>query len=166
MQGLHLNILIPSLILVAAMVDDIWTRKVHNWLFLVCLCVALAYTLWQQNSWLDAGGGALTALLVTLPMVWIKALGAGDMKIFIAFGVATNSTVVLSVILFALVWGAFLGVIRSLLSKEGKALLQNVFALVKMQKPQLLKMHSIPFTVALFFGWISYHITQRYGGVL
>ena len=160
--------LVPSLILTAGLVDDLKTRKVHNWLVLSALAVALmgSYFLGGFDAVKDGllGGGMAIALM--LPMVLLGMLGAGDMKLMVAFGASTNTTVVLWVIIYSFIWGVVLGLIRALLQKEGWNLLKNTFLILKGKKRDEIKYHKIPYTVALFFGWLTHLSLQFQGGLL
>src|SRR5687768_9071403 len=102
------TVVIPSLILLAGVVDDLRSRKVHNELVLVALALAVI-----SCVWIGGGAGLWTgllglgaAVLMTLPLVLFGILGAGDLKLFMAFGMATTWEVVVYVGIAALIWGA------------------------------------------------------------
>src|SRR5687768_5345683 len=91
-------IVTASAILIAGVIDDFRTRKVHNRLFLACSAIALVVVA-------AAGGiaavptaifGFLAGLAIFLPLVLIKAIGAGDMKLLAAFGIAAGPSAVVS----------------------------------------------------------------------
>ncbi len=78
-------LLIPTSILIASVVDDLKTRKVHNWLILTMAGIAALYQLIANGfPGLMAGMLGLGAgILISLPLVLIKGLGAGDMKVLL-----------------------------------------------------------------------------------
>lgn len=151
------SLITPSLILVAGLIDDLKTQKVHNKLVLACIAVAIVSTLviggFEQLKMGVLAAG--TAIVITLPFVLIKALGAGDLKLLFAFGLASNPTDVFYVFLYSLVWGALLGLFRALLSKEGRNLFINIYLILKGLKPEAMQTHKFPYTVALLFGWLT-----------
>ena len=149
---------VATLILIAGMIDDLASRKVHNWLFLTCAGVALL-----TASLYGGGAGALQGLLgfgaavaILLPLVLAKALGAGDMKIMAAFGLVTSWETVIHVAIYSIIWGAFFGFIRVLIKGEALNLIRNIFRIITRQKLQATQLHTIPYTVALLIGWMTY----------
>ena len=151
---------LPSLILLAGVVDDLRSRKIHNKLVLVALLIAAIYAFYQGGSAQLLAGlfGATTALFFHMPLVAIRALGAGDLKLMVAFGMATDWQTVLAVSILAIIWGGLLGVFKAILSGQGLALLQNTLRLMSTPKEAQKQSHKIPYSVALFFGWLS-HLT-------
>ncbi len=96
-------VLIIWLTLCAA--QDARHRHIANGLTLGAAVAALAYLLWTGNTWLGAdavqGGWAfLLALAFTLPGYAMKRMGAGDVKLMTALGLATDGIHLL---------GAFIG---------------------------------------------------------
>lgn len=158
--------IVPSLILLAGVVDDLRSRKVHNWLVGVLFVVAAVSQFYFQDWFGLQQGlfGCVTALVVTLPLVLTRALGAGDMKLMLAFGMATNWTVTLSVLFWALIWGALLGVIRAIVAGEFNKLLFSTYEVALRRRPPEASLHKIPYTVALFFGWLCYLTLARLPG--
>lgn len=161
--------LIQSTILLAGVVDDLKTRKVHNWLVLVLVIFALSTTLYfygLEGLKLSALS-ALVALGLSLPLTLSHIMGAGDMKLLIAFSFASAPMTVVWVFIYSFIWGALLGLIRVLISKEGKQLLQNTLSILTRKEVEKTKLHKIPFTIALFFGWLTQLSLNGFtGGVL
>jgi prepilin peptidase CpaA len=150
--------LIASLILTVGVVDDMRSRKVHNWLFLACVGVALTAVL-IVDGWHGLANGTLGFLagaIVFLPFVLVKAVGAGDLKLLAAFGIVTGWQAVLHVAFFSIFWGALFGVVQVIFKGEGKVFFHNVLNILLRRKSEGLKLHSMPFTVALLFGWLTY----------
>lgn len=147
---------VPSVILLAGVVDDLRSRKVHNELVLACLFVAAAYTFYAGGL-AGLGTGLLgmgAALFMTLPLVLFGILGAGDLKLFLAFGLATSWSTAVYVGIAALIWGAIFGVFRAAAGGELKALFANTMNLAS-RKPAG-ELHRIPYTIALLMGWLTY----------
>lgn len=154
------ELLVPTSILLAGVIDDLRSRKVHNWLVLSAAMVALTFQIysggWSTLQW--GLLGLVTAFFIYLPLVLTKMVGAGDMKLLMAFGLATNIASVIGVTIFSLVWGALLGLAQSIMKGEGKSLFMNMIKIVRMEKIKATEYHRIPYTVALFFGWLT-HLT-------
>ena len=84
---------------------DARQRRIPNLLTLGAGALALGYLLWTGNTWLGAdaeqGGWAfLIALVLTLPGYFMGRMGAGDVKLMTALGLATDGLFIL---------GAFIG---------------------------------------------------------
>ena len=165
-----LPIVLPTLILIVGVIDDLRSRKVHNWLILLLLGVALATTTYF-NGWngLKMGGLSLTVALVScLPLVLTKIMGAGDMKLLMVFGIVVDPMTVVWVLVYSFVWGAILGVAQALLNKDGFNLLMNTFNIATGGGKQInkSKLHKVPYTVALFFGWLTQLSLTGFGGLI
>jgi Flp pilus assembly protein protease CpaA len=145
-------------ILVAGVVDDFRSKKFHNWLFIVCLCVAVVVSAVFSGS----GGllygtfGFLAGFALLLPMVLMGIVGAGDMKLMAAFGVVTGWHTVFTVLVFSFIWGALFGVIRTALSGQLVTLTHNLLAIVQFKDRKELQLQKIPFTAAILVGWLSH----------
>jgi prepilin peptidase CpaA len=166
---LDASIIAPSLILLAGVVDDIRSRRVHNSLVLALIAIAGAaqFLLFGWPGLQQGLIGAGAALLLMAPLVLSRVLGAGDMKLMVAFGFSTNASIVLTVILASLVWGALLGVLRAALGGQLKALMNSTVQVALRRKPAEITLHKIPYTVALAFGWLSYlTIAQARGSLI
>lgn len=144
-------------ILLAGVVDDLRSRKFHNWLFIACLVVALATTFAREgiHGWITASLGFLAAFLFLLPFVLLKILGAGDLKLLAAFGAASNWQITLSVALFSFAWGAIFGVTNVLVRGQHTQLVKNITHLGLARTSTGLQLHRIPYTVAFLLGWLT-----------
>jgi Flp pilus assembly protein protease CpaA len=158
-----LNLIVPTLILIAGVVNDIKSRKVHNYLVLILLVSSII------NAYVFNGGfeglkfglfSFLVALAITLPLVLPKILGAGDMKLFMAFSFSVAPMATFYVLLYSFVWGALLGVARAFLSGQATLLFLNTLEIAKGGKKAVAdsQLHKIPYTVALLLGWLT-HLT-------
>ena len=139
------------------MIDDFRTRKFHNWLFLICLFAAFAVVFSTQGpvGLGLASAGFFAGILVFLPLVLLKVVGAGDMKIMAAFGIVAGWGPVLNVAIFGLIWGALFGLAQVALKGELIQMLKNIGSMAKNKGKAQSELHSIPFTAALFLGWLT-----------
>ena len=160
--------IVPTLILLLGVVDDLRSRKVHNWLFLALLVAA------ALSQYVFAGFGGVreglfgfgAAFLGCLPLVMARIIGGGDLKLMAAFGMATSWPITLSVILWSLVWGALLGLIRATVAGELPKLLVSTYNVAVRRKPAEATLHRIPYTIALMFGWLTVMTLSRLPGGL
>lgn len=116
------SLITATSILLAGVIDDLRSRKVHNWLFLACATVAIAVAV-------ATGGfaglnialiGFVAGIVTLLPLVLLKVIGAGDMKLFAAFGAAVGWSTTFDVAVWAFIWGAIFGVVQVALKGQLK----------------------------------------------
>jgi len=146
-----------SLILLAGVIDDLRSKKVHNWLFLTCTSIALIAGL-MTEGWPGLNTallGFVAGIATLLPLVLLKVIGAGDMKLLAAFGAAAGWSVVVDVAVLSLIWGAIFGVMQVTLKGQLKATLANMLNIARMKDRSTMTLHKLPFTVALLMGWLS-----------
>lgn len=150
-------IIAASSVLISGVVDDLRSRKFHNWLFLGCLAFGAVFVLATGGvrafpmALLGMAGG----FAVFLPMVLLKIIGAGDMKLMGAFGLIAGWDAVLTTAFWSLIWGALFGLIAVIVRGHFKALLHNMFSIVVVRERQGLELQKIPFTIAILMGWLS-----------
>jgi prepilin peptidase CpaA len=92
-----------------AAIIDVRTRRIPNWLTFGTLVLGVVI-----NAWLHGFSGALTAIAgaglgaaLLLPFYFMRAIGAGDVKLLAALGALLGPTALLSVAVYgALVGGA------------------------------------------------------------
>ncbi len=151
------SLITATLILIAGVIDDMRSRKVHNWLFLICAASALVgATVTDGFAGFNlALIGFFAGFVILLPLVLLKIIGAGDMKLFSAFGAAVGWSTTFDVAVWALIWGAAFGVLQVALKGQLKATLQNMIAIAQFKDRQNLILHKIPFTIALLMGWLT-----------
>ncbi len=162
-------IAVSTLILLAGVVDDLRSRKVHNKLVVVLAAIGAAATLFVSGPQGLLWGllAATCAIAICIPLVITNVLGAGDMKLLAAFGLTVQWSSVLWVVVYSLFWGALLGVFRSILRGEGLLLLKNTLKLVGRQNIEAQTLQKVPYTVALLFGWLTHiALVQATGGSL
>lgn len=152
----------PLSFLVIAVIDDLCFKKFHNWLFLSLTIAGSVHLIWfSQLSFIEGIGGFVVGGALMLPLVLMGAIGAGDMKFMMCFGLIMGTLMTFEIFVYALFWGALIGVLQSLFAGKFVQLIQNmsvVFFKLKPANPQ-----KIPYTVAILFGWLT-HLSA--GGLL
>jgi prepilin peptidase CpaA len=110
------------------------TRKIPNWLtvpgFVAGVCVHAFIDGWRGA--VSSLEGAGLALLILLPMVLVRGLGAGDWKLMGAVGAMLGRPIALLFFLFvsALVAGV-MAVITVIWTRQVRATFRNIFVLVQ-----------------------------------
>jgi prepilin peptidase CpaA len=152
------SLIAPTLILLGALITDVRTHKIYNIWIIISILIALTSSyLFFGFEGLQSGaqGGAL-ALVITLPLVILGALGAGDMKILFAFGLATTYSAVFSVIVVSFIWAGIVGIIMAIYRGRAKALAISTVKLITSQTRNQKSFHKIPYTIALVLAWVTY----------
>jgi Flp pilus assembly protein protease CpaA len=143
--------------LVAGMVDDLRSRKVHNELILILLALVVGSCFYFTGfEGLMTGTGAmLLALVLTIPLFAFRILGGGDVKLFAVFALAVNPLIMFWTLIYSFVWGALFGVTRAALSNQLLAVVKNTTKVGQRQKVEAQHIHKIPYTFALLLGWLT-----------
>lgn len=151
-------LVVPTIILAVALFTDLKSRKIPNKWIVISMVLALAssYYFFQFEGIKQGAIASLVALFMTLPLVLLGALGAGDMKLMFAFGLASSYPVVFAVVVLSFVWGAVIGVALAIFRGRGKLLITNTFKIIAAKTQSKEELHKIPYTVALLLGWITY----------
>ncbi len=154
--------------LVIGILEDLRTQKVRNnvvlSIFGFSIIIAISHYGFSELQTMALSIGF--SFLLTLPLYLTGTLGAGDCKFLIAISPLLTWKDCLVLLAMALFWGALLGVFVSIFKGQFKDLMFNTFQVAfKISKGSQLKLHKIPFMVALFFGWLSM-LTMKANGVL
>jgi prepilin peptidase CpaA len=161
------TLLIPTLILLVAVAQDLRSRKVKNSLVIAMAVVAFAAAVvfdgWQSLPWSFLSFG--TAFFLGLPLFIIGAVGGADVKVFMAFSVLISWDAVISVGVASIFWGGALGLARTLLAGQGRSLAANTWGLIRRQRKPA-QLHFVPYTVALLFGWMTHLALTKPWGLL
>lgn len=147
---------LATFILAMGLADDLKTRKIHNKLVIALLVVTLGYLcLFQNKEQIEMGFLAMAcSLLVTLPLVLVGALGGGDMKLFAVFALTSRPDVIIWVVGYSIIWGAILGLVRAGIDGQILSVFRGMAELaIYRQGPK--ERHTIPFSVAMMFGWLT-----------
>lgn len=159
-----LTILIRSLILVIGLVDDLRSKKVHNKLVLALLFSAFIATMVLNGpSFLpQAGMSFLACSFLMIPLVYAKILGAGDYKLMLSFSLLGTMDEIFWVLVYSLIWGSILGLIRAAIAGQTKAIISNIFLIAYNKGKQgNLQLHKMPYTIPLLFGWLSHLVFTK-----
>ncbi len=152
------------------------TRRLPNWLTVSGILVGIAVRSWI-SGWQGAAGaleGALLALVLLLPLVYLRALGAGDWKLMGAVGALLGPKMFLFVLVASIFVSGLMAAAMMVQSKRVKATFRNLAALfrgfvsfglrkhpeISLDNPALLK---LPFGVAAAAGTLMCFCAARWG---
>jgi prepilin peptidase CpaA len=141
---------------------DFRTHKIPNWLTVPALGAAVALRT-ALSGWAGAKAaleGTLLALILLLPLVLLRALGAGDWKLMGALGAFLGPWMFLFVLLGGILVSGLMAVVEMFRTRRVRETFQNILVLVhgfisfglranpeiSLDNPQLLK---LPFGVAV-----------------
>ena len=158
----------PALLAIAAGWTDWRSRRIPNWLTVPGLLLGVAVNSWlggwpgAKDSLLGAGLG----LLLLLPFVLIRSLGAGDWKFAGALGASLGPQNLLTVLLLGILVNGIMAVVMVIQKKRIRQTASNmarmlaaVFSLhlpgpdLTLDNPELVK---VPFGVAVAIAVILY----------
>jgi prepilin peptidase CpaA len=152
------------------------TRRIPNWLTVPALFAGVAL-----HSWIGGWRGAATALegaglalVILLPLVLMRALGAGDWKLMGAVGAILGPWMFLFVLLASIFVSGLMAMVLMVQTKRVKTTLRNLAVLVQgfltfglrvhpeisLDNPGLLK---LPFGVAAAIGTLICFLAARWG---
>lgn len=181
---LALTPLLVLLLMVAR--EDISSHRIPNKLVLigVVLGVALNGLLPEGQGfnsaipgglgWLASLQGVGVGIAVLLPIYWLRAMGAGDVKLMAMVGAFLGSSNVLGAVLATFIAGGVMALAVVLWSRQLSQMLQNVKLIllgsfVKMSAGQAPLMNDLPvsvgklpYAVAITVGTLSYLAWQRF----
>jgi prepilin peptidase CpaA len=155
---------------------DLRSRRIPNWLTVSGLIVGIgthALISGWHGALLSVEGAAL-ALAILLPLVLLRALGAGDWKLMGAAGAFVGPVMLLFVLLASFVIAALMGVVRMMKDHKVMATLGNMRDLLRgfisfglrphprisLDNPELPK---LPFGVAAAIGTAMCFAAARWG---
>ena len=141
-----------SVLLILACFFDLRCARFPNWLFVTSLLAAVSLKTFevgwllclQQFAW------ALGFFILLVPLVLLKAFGAGDAKLMMSFTLLTNFSTSLNVFLYSLFWGLLIGLLRMALAGQ-----LATFTTSYLLQTSQVKTNKIPYTFALLLGWLS-----------
>ncbi|HEY2823252.1 MAG TPA: A24 family peptidase [Candidatus Acidoferrum sp.] len=160
---------------VAAFVD-FRTRKIPNWLtvpaFVAGLTLRTALLGWPGAK--SALEGTGLALVLLLPLVLMRALGAGDWKLMGAVGACLGPLMFLFVLLGSILVSGIMAVVEMARTRKIRETFHNLYVLVQgffsfglrahpqisLDNPELLK---LPFGVAVAIATVGCYCAARWG---
>ena len=164
------------LILLLACLDDLHTRKIHNHLLLILLPIVLVFVFsigsMHSGSFSFSSGFSLIlggllcfilAFLLGFPLFYAKVLGGGDVKLLLLFSLTCMVWDFLWILFYSLFWAALLGVFKVLFEKNIREFFFNIYLMLRYRKSESLTLHSLPYSVALLFGWMSFVFLEVIG---
>lgn len=156
---------VATLTLVAGLIDDLRSQKVHNVLVIALFATALAANLLLRDySGVILGCLALVAALaMAVPLFVLGVVGGGDVKLFTVFALCVDPYTAFWTLTYSIIWGGIFGLTRATLQKEILVLVRNTYKLAKRQKLQTQELHKIPYTFALLLGWFTQLTLMRAG---
>ncbi len=154
------EILLPTALLIVAVIDDLRSQKIHNKLILFLLPIVLiSIFLLKGLSGLKIGLiSALLAFVIGVPLKLGRFIGGGDFKILVLFALTVDWLTLSYSFFYALPWALLLGIFKIALDKKLKDFFSNLFLILlfKFKGINSENLHTIPFSVALLLGWLSY----------
>ena len=152
------------------------TRRIPNWLTVPSLFIGLLLHSWMAgwHGALFAMEGASVGLVLLLPLVLLRALGAGDWKLMAALGAFLGPWMLLFVLVASVLVSGLMATVLMIQSKRVKRTLRNLVVLVRgffsfglrrnpdisLDNPALLK---LPFGVAAATGTLICFLVARWG---
>ena len=148
---------IASLTLIAGMLDDLRSRKVHNQLIMALFAFVVLGSLYFRGfeGSIPGVGGLLLALIITIPLFALNILGGGDVKLFAVFAIAVDPISMFWTLVYSIFWGALFGLTRAAISKELLAVVRVTYKAASRQKVEKQELHKMPYTFALLLGWFT-----------
>ncbi len=137
--------------------QDLTRLRVSNWLTLGGALIALLFLLTQGHTLTGfappaAAVGALLAAALSVPGYWLGKLGAADVKLLVALGVASDPYTVLYTLALACLFCVCLMFASKLLIDSEKLPANYKSQLARLQPS---KSKSFPFIFALFAGLLT-----------
>jgi len=168
-------LILPALLALTAGWTDWRSRRIPNWLTVPGLVIGIAVNTWlrgwpgTKDSLLGAGLG----LLLLLPFVWIRALGAGDWKFVGALGAFLGPQNLLTVLLLGILVNGLMALIMVIRKKRIRQTARNMGRMLAallsihlpgpdltLDNPDLVK---VPFGVAVAIAVVLYAGRQVWG---
>ena len=108
------------MILIASAIMDFSTCKIPNFFIGIGLPIGLCYRILILNdrNYLSILCSVLLPLVLLFPFFIFRAMGAGDIKLFMVVGTFLSPELILQSIFWAAITGAFIGLIRMLINRN------------------------------------------------
>jgi Flp pilus assembly protein protease CpaA len=145
------------LVLLAGVADDLRSRKAQNQIALLGIVFGLGCVLAVQglSGLMMAGLSVLVALTAIIPLLLMKMVSRGDVKLFVAVSVLLTWQQILLALMGAMIWGSLIGVGQILRKGEGKVFLKNLCTVFTRTKLQTQQVHQVAFPMALLCGFLT-----------
>lgn len=108
---MSLNYLILFIMLLIAFLIDAKSKIIPNWLTISGIIIGLLYNLYITGilGLISAIIGILVGLIIFLLLYALKAVGAGDVKLFAAIGALTNLYFLMFCIAYSIIFAGIIG---------------------------------------------------------
>lgn len=157
--------------LTLAVADDLRTRKVHNAVILAILIASV--TSFAIHFYLTPTASAIEPLksfglasVIGVGLFALRVWGGGDAKLYMALSPLLLFHETPIYLLCSMIWGSVLGLTTAALNARLGTMATNLTAVLMHRKgvdqKQLVK---VPFSVALFFGYLSLMVLRQKGVV-
>jgi prepilin peptidase CpaA len=173
---LKLIVLVPAVAfaLIAGWMD--WrTRRIPNWLTVSGLGIGILLNVWA-SGWLGLKASLLGAglgLLLLLPFVFLRSLGAGDWKLAGALGAFVGWQALIDLLIGSIFVAGVMALILVIYKRRFKQTLRNIWGMlasmvtfrmpgaeVSLDNPQSLK---VPYGVALALTTLLFGVGEIWG---
>lgn len=158
-----LQALIPLILLLIAVVSDLRFQKIHNKLILILLPLVLLAS-FLMKGFLGLQEGLLSflfALVLGVALNRTRFIGGGDLKLMCLLAFLMSWQAFCYTLMYAFLWASLLGIFKIIFEGNFKNFLWNLFYIFKFKSLQKTKLHTLPFSVGLFFGWLTYVALNR-----
>jgi prepilin peptidase CpaA len=120
------------LFVIVAALFDVCERRIPNWLSLGALTIALGLNLFlhQLSGVWQSLGGLVLAFAVYFALYWLRAMGAGDVKMMAALGAIVGPWNWLVIFLLSALIGGLLGVVLVLWRRRLRRTIRNLYYLI------------------------------------
>jgi len=167
--------ILPALIAAVAGYTDFRWRRIPNWLTVpgLVLGIVLNASAWGWAGTRAALLGAGLGLLILLPFVLVRSLGAGDWKLVGALGAFLGPQRLITVLFATLLIAGVMALVLVIWKRRVRQTLRNIWRLlgalisfhlpgqdVSLDNPEALK---IPFGIALAIAMILYAVGRARG---
>jgi len=153
------------LLVAAAAVNDLASRRIPNLLLLSGLVAALvlhAISPDPGSALLSSAGGAATGLVIFLPFYLVRGMAAGDVKMMATIGAFTGPEEALNIAVLAWCAGGVMAVVLIIWRGRLRQALTNIWGILR---PALLRLPAVPHTMRETSGSIPYGVAIAAGTI-
>jgi prepilin peptidase CpaA len=122
--------LVPVVLVVIALVCDLRTREIPDWIpsmIFAWACLATAVGL-QEVTWIGLMAGTLLGLGLAATVFYLGGLGGGDVKLLAAIGAAVGPVALLCVLFWTAICGGLLALAAKFRGKRDFAYVPAIAA--------------------------------------
>ena len=153
------------LLVVAAAINDLASRRIPNLLLLCGLAAALVLHSISPEpgaALLASAGGLLTGFVMFIPFYLVRGMAAGDVKMMATVGAFTGPAVAFEIAVLAWCAGGVMALFILIYSGRLRLALRNLWGIVR---PALLRLPAIPATARDSAGSMPYGLAIAAGTI-